>query len=103
MCSQLRHAGYSVVALKNEYGIIGALLTKGNEIHVAFDEKVSHGTIRRHIRDSLGKMIEKYGHAVTSVRKQNEKGLRFCERLGFVKTGEKNGAIQMRCDRCNYA
>jgi hypothetical protein len=36
------------------------------------------------------------------VQSENIVGLRFCERLGFVKLGEEDGKIVLRCDRSSY-
>lgn len=80
---------------------IGGVLLKGNEMHVGFAEKPK-SSIRRYIRSYLKATIDKYGCAVTSVSETNTRGLRFCERLGFVKFGEHNGNILLRCDRSHY-
>jgi len=78
------------------------VLAKGNEIHVGYGIKPK-STIRSHIRATLENMIDKYGYVVTAVMADNKSGLRFCERLGFVKLGEENGTIKLRCDRSNYS
>lgn len=92
---------WEVVPLYENGQIIGGVLLKGNELHVGYGEKPK-ASIRQHVRKTLGAVLDKYGCAVTSVMAENKAGLRFCERLGFVKYGEEGGTIRLRCDRSNY-
>jgi hypothetical protein len=91
-----------VIPLTEQGRVIGGVLQKGNEIHVGYGVKPI-GSIRAYIRTILGGVIDKYGYAVTQVREENQAGLRFCERLGFVKLSAHDGKILLRCDRSNYA
>ena len=93
---------FDIIPLTQEGRVIGGVLAKGNEIHVGYGIKPK-STIRSHIRATLEDMIDKYGYVVTAVMADNKSGLRFCERLGFVKLGEENGTIKLRCDRSNYS
>jgi len=93
---------FDIIPLTQEGRVIGGVLAKGNEIHVGYGIKPK-STIRSHIRATLENMIDKYGYVVTAVMADNKSGLRFCERLGFVKLGEENGTIKLRCDRSNYS
>ena len=93
---------WEVIPLTESGRVIGGVLLKGNEIHVGYGEKPK-GSIRAHIRATLKEIVNKYGCAVTQVREENQAGLRFCERLGFVKLSAQNGTILLRCDRSNYA
>jgi hypothetical protein len=93
--------GWDVIPVCDGTEVIGGVLSKGNEIHVGFGKRLK-ASGRRYIRTELNKTIDKYGFALTSVQPQNSAGLRFCERLGFVKVGESNEAILLRCDRSNY-
>ena len=54
------------------------------------------------IKKTLKTLLDKYGSAVTSVDKSNEKGLNFCKRLGFIVLNEEKGKILLRCDRSKY-
>lgn len=92
---------WEVVPLYENGQIIGGVLAKDNEVHIGYGEKPK-ASIRPHLRETLGAVLDKYGYAVTKVQADNPRGLRFCERLGFVKLGEENGTIQLRCDRSNY-
>ena len=92
---------WSVVPLHENGQVIGGVLIKENELHVGYGEK-PRASIRPYIKEILGGVIGKYGFAMTTVQADNPAGLRFCERLGFVKLGEENGTIRLRCDRSNY-
>jgi hypothetical protein len=92
---------WSVVPLHENGQVIGGVLIKENELHVGYGEKPK-ASIRPYIKEILGGVIGKYGFAMTTVQTDNPAGLRFCERLGFVKLGEENGTIRLRCDRSNY-
>jgi hypothetical protein len=92
---------WHVVPLTEAGRIIGGVLLKGNEIHVGYGEKPK-GSIRSHIRATLKEVVDKHGCALTQVQAENLAGLRFCERLGFVKLSSYDGKILLRCDRSNY-
>lgn len=92
---------WEVTPLYDRGELIGGVLSKDNELHVGCGERPRTST-RRYIKETLNQTIDKYGFAITSVQAQNSVGLRFCERLGFVKVGEANGAVLLRCDRSNY-
>ena len=93
---------FDVVPLTQDGRVIGGVLAKGNEVHIGYGVKPK-GSIRPHLKMTLGVMLDKYGYVVTAVMADNKSGLRFCERLGFVKLGEENGTIKLRCDRSNYS
>lgn len=93
---------WQVIPLTESGRVIGGVLQKNNEIHVGYGVKPK-ASIRGYIRSILGGVIDKHGFAVTQIREENHAGLRFCERLGFVKLSAQNGTILLRCDRSNYA
>lgn len=92
---------WEFVELTENGQLIGAVMIKGNELHVGYGTKPT-ASIRGHIKKTLKNLIDKYGHAVTTVQKSNEKGLNFCKRLGFIVLNEENGKILLRCDRSKY-
>ena len=92
---------WEFVELEHDDKLFGVVMIKDNELHVSFDS-VPKVSIRKHIKRTIGQVIEKYGHAVTTVTKGNEKGLNFCKRFGFFIIDEEQGKIYMKCDRCNY-
>jgi len=92
---------WEVIPLTESGRVIGGVLVKDNEIHVGYGVKPI-GSIRAYIRSVLGGVIDKHGFAITTVQAENLAGLRFCERLGFVKLSANDGKILLRCDRSNY-
>jgi hypothetical protein len=92
---------WEVLPLIENSEVIGGVLVKQNEIHVGYG-KTPKSSIKQYIKSILNFMIEKYGFVVTTVQKENEKGLVFCKRLGFFETNEINGFIELRCNRSNY-
>ena len=93
---------WQVIPLTQDKKIIGAVILKDSEVHIGYGEKPK-GSILKHLKQTLFDVIEKNGFAVTKVSEANEKGLRFCQRLGFFETERKDGNIHMKCERCNYA
>lgn len=93
---------WEIVPLSQKNEVIGAVMTKENEIHVGYGKKPC-GSILKHIKNTLLKIIKKYGFAVTIVSSANQKGLEFCKRLGFVEIKQDNDKIYMKCERCKYA
>jgi len=81
--------------------LIAVVMIKDNELHVGF-KSVPKASVKKHINATLVKLIKKFGFAVTTVQKTNERGLKFCKRLGFTVTDEKEGKIYMKCDRSKY-
>lgn len=92
---------FDVIPLTESGEVIGGVLIKGREIHVGYGRK-PRSTIRPYIKEILGGMLSEHGYLLTTVQSENIVGLRFCERLGFVKLGEEDGKIVLRCDRSNY-
>jgi len=93
---------WDVIPLTEAGQVIGGVLQKGNEVHIGYGQKPK-ASIRKHLRATLDPVVQKYGYAVTQVQAENHAGLRFCERLGFVKLSAQDGKILLRCDRSNYA
>jgi RimJ/RimL family protein N-acetyltransferase len=92
---------WDVVPLTNSGRVVGGVLIKGNEVHIGYGVKPK-ASIRGHLRATLKEVLDKYGYATTVVEVDNLAGLRFCERLGFVKLSTQDGRIRLRCDRSDY-
>ena len=92
---------WELVELMQKDELVGVVMIKGNELHVGY-KSVPKASIKKHINETLAKLIKKFGFAVTTVQKSNERGLKFCKRLGFIVTDEKEGKIYMKCDRSKY-
>ena len=73
------------------------VLTKGPEIHTAFGP--SPFWCREYVRDAVQQLIQTYGYALTSVRRQNERGQRFVTRIGFKRAVADEGHIYYRIER----
>jgi len=80
--------------------LIGVVLTRNNEIHVAWTHGES-GT-RSLLRKHLGGLIERYGHAVTRVPIWRTASQDFVARLGFVESGRDANDIYYRIERMNH-
>jgi hypothetical protein len=82
---------WEVTPLRNKDVIVGGVLSKKNEVNIGYG-----------IKPTLKKVLDQYGYAVTSVMLENEKGINFCKRLGFVEIKQDQGKIYLKCDRCHY-
>lgn len=66
---------------------VGAVFTKGPEIHVAVVPRYQRRWARRGlIGNCLGDILRRFGYATTRVMNDNPKGMEFVKRLGFVPT-----------------
>jgi hypothetical protein len=92
---------WDVIPLTESGRVIGGVLQKGNEVHIGYGVKPK-ASIRGHLRATLKEVLDTHGCALTMVQAENLAGLRFCERLGFVKLSAYDGKILLRCDRSNY-
>ncbi|MDN7894475.1 hypothetical protein QZM93_38400 [Burkholderia cepacia] len=81
--------------------VIGAVLQKQREVHIAFFVPRT-GSIRRHLRDHLQRVISEYGFAETYVERGNDRSHRFCLRLGFFPVCDAGDAILLRCMKFKY-
>ena len=76
--------------------VVGCVMTKGNEIHIAAEPKhFGRWAARTLSRKYLINGIERYGYLVTKVFPHNED---FVQRLGFYKTGIDGSFITYRID-----
>lgn len=92
---------WEFVELTQNNEVVGAVIIKGNELHVGYSKKPTF-SIRKHIKETLKKLIDINGCAVTTVMKSNKNGLKFCKRLGFEIEKEDQDKFYLKCDRCNY-
>lgn len=94
---------WTIEPVKYDGQIIGAILFKDNEIHMAVKPDASKHWVRRSMfRDFIASRIEQYGHLVSSVSKNNSVAIRAVERLGFYRTGEDGQFITYRIDNANF-
>lgn len=77
-------ASWDVKAFCRGEEVVGMLMLKANELHVAvLPHERGKWLSRRLIRDVIGPLLERYGFAKTSVSGDNEKGRDFVSRIGF--------------------
>jgi hypothetical protein len=93
---------WEFVPLTQNGQIIGAVMLKENEIHIGYGIK-PRASIKKHIKQTLNNLLDKYGEVVTSVQKDNDRGLAFCKRLNFIQIGQENDKILLKCERSKYA
>jgi hypothetical protein len=102
-CSEYINAikNWEIVPLKRQNEVIGAVLIKGNEVHIGYG-KPAGAALKAHLRLTLKKLLDKYGYVVTYVQNDNLKGLNFCKRLGFIELSQDSVKIFLRCDGSKY-
>ena len=85
--------GFTIYPLKNKNGIIGCSIVKDNEIHVFSTE---HFYMRNYIRSILIPLFDEYEEVISTVHKDNVKGLKYVTRLGFKPYKQINNTIYIR-------
>ncbi len=93
--------GWDVLPVMIDGALIGAVMIRGNEIHIGCESPMK-ASPRALIKSFLLPIIEKHGSAVTTVMHDNHAGLVFCQRLGFVIMDSSDGVYRLRCERANY-
>lgn len=89
--------GFEIKAFRNDDKVIGMLMTRGPELHVAILQQFRKRWLsQRLIREVIGGIINKYGYASTSVMENNLIGQNFVERLGFTRHAYEDGIIYYR-------
>jgi len=83
---------------------VGFFVVRENEIHCwRKNDAKGHWINRSDIEGVTAPLLAKYGHVVTTVRKENTHGHRFVQRLGFRPIGGTGDCIQYRAERMNHA
>lgn len=76
--------------------VVGMLMTKDGELHVAVLPEVRGKWLsRRLIREVIGPLVKQYGEAKTKVMPDNDNGRDFVRRIGFAAS-EKDGVLLLR-------
>jgi len=81
--------------------LVGCVIQNGNEVHIGYKDKPI-ASIRKHLKETLKKVLNEYGYATTAVMNDNVIGLNFCKRLGFYEIAQEGSKIILKCDRCKY-
>ena len=84
--------GWNAWGIKNTLAnkSVGGILVKGNEIHVGITDPIFARGI---IRQLFAELFKTHDRIRTKVRESNTKGIRFVERLGFVRCFSESGII----------
>lgn len=90
---------WEIIPLVSGGELVGCFAVNGNEVHIAYAKQVF---IRHHIRSVFKPLLDKLGGFVTTVRESNQRGYKFCERMGFTEQRRESGIIYMQCERLNY-
>lgn len=92
---------WEAIGLYEKGELIGCVIQKINEVHIGYKVKPK-SSIKKHLKQTLKKVIDEYGYAVTYVSEENIEGLKFCKRLGFYEINKESSKIKLKCDRCKY-
>ena len=95
--------GWEVVPVVDKGEIIGGIVISGREVHIGITRTPAPKAARL-ITQVLNRIVDEEKVATTTVRQSNEKGLKFCKRLGFITTGgpDESGAMTLACYRSNF-
>jgi len=82
---------WDVKAFCNGDDVVGMLMVKDSELHVAVLPEVRGRWLsRKLIRDVIGPLVKQYGEAKTKVMEDNLIGQEFVRRIGFAATERDN-------------
>jgi hypothetical protein len=85
--------GWKIYPVEHHQQIVGAVFTKGNEIHVSVN---GPWFPRKYVKEVLYPLIEQYDEVVTSVDNYNTSGLYWVKKLGFKETEKLDYKIKMK-------
>jgi hypothetical protein len=95
---------WDVVEVKRAGKRVGFFIVCGNEIHCFRVDDAKGRWITRQDLERLTKPVfKKFGALTTRVRKENEQGHTFVQRLGFVPVGDDAATIHYECKRLKHA
>ena len=82
----------------------GFFIVRDNEIHAyRVDEYKGNWLTRQDVERLTKPLFERFGHIVTTVRKDNLQGHRFVQRLGFHATREDDKLVYYKAERLRHA
>ena len=76
-------SNWRIHPIEHNGNVVGAVFTKGNEIHVSTS---GPWFPRKYVKEVLYPLIDQYGEVVTSVDDYNQSGLYWVKKLGFKET-----------------
>jgi hypothetical protein len=87
--------GWSVEPVEREGTVIGCYLIKGPELHFS---KFDDAPVGRVHLQRLASLIAEHGHATTRTPLDDQRMLRFNQRIGFYETGRDQYDAHLRID-----
>jgi hypothetical protein len=76
---------WEVYPIVVDHTVVGSVLMYGTEIHACINEGYGRWLSKRVLRNTLEKILDKYGYATTSAT--TPAGVQFVTRLGFQELG----------------
>lgn len=92
--------GWSVLPILKQAVPVGAVLIKGNEVHIEMPEPGPW--VLRAIREYLHAVVDAHGVAMTHLPASDTRALRFVTRLGFVEVGRDREELILHCSEKRY-
>ena len=92
---------WTITPVEYRGDVIGGFMSKGNEVHVGLAER-PRGSLRSVFSGIVAKLMRENGYLTTQVMVDNEKGMRFCERIGFKEVERRGDRVLLMCDRSKY-
>lgn len=89
---------WDVLPIIRNQEIIGAVMKKGSEMHIAIHPRVQNKVyLRGLIRKALEKTLKEHGKVTTKVVKSHLIGHKLALMAGFKKVNEIDGIIEYEC------
>ena len=96
--------GWFFHEIKRHESLAGFVMQQGNEVHVfRLSEFDGRWFTRQDVERVMAPILSQYGEVVTKVRKTNQTGRAFCERIGFKPVAEDDHVIHYKAERFNHA
>lgn len=96
--------GWEITPVYRRGEMAGFFCVQGNEIHAhRAEEYRGHWLTRQDLERLTRPLFAEYGVIRTKVRTENAEGHEFVSRLGFTKTGERDGLTYYKAERLRHA
>ncbi len=93
---------FDLTPIEDAGEVIGAVMIDTNEIHIGM-WRTPRTCQRSAIRRTLAALVARYGSARTAVKKDNQRGVAFCRRLGFKEVRRDEDGVYMECREVRHA
>jgi GNAT superfamily N-acetyltransferase len=83
--------------------VVGALLMRGPEIHCGVVPDARRRWMRKELlQRTLGRLVRRYGYAMTRITADHTPGIEFVRRVGFEQTGSTGNLTEWRYVRRTF-